>query len=130
MTTQEGAMVLAQRGPYALNYNPRIRPKHIGPMFKGGGLLVIHREAFDKVGGYDETYIGWGYEDSAMNISLLLKSVWDRLPGHAWHIWHGRLDNNPRQESIQRYRAMIREHKPAIDAWAANQGLMRYQEIF
>lgn len=131
MTTQEGALVLAQRGPAALNYDARARPRHLSnQQFKGGGLLVIHRDAFDKVGGYDEQFIGWGYEDSAMNIALLTQSRWDRLPGEAWHLWHSGKENSPRQESVQRYRQLIRDNKWAIDRWAQNQGLLRHQEIF
>lgn len=54
----------------------------------GGGLLVVSRDGWDRVGGYDERFVGWGHEDSVFNIALLLKAAWDRIPGSAWHLWH------------------------------------------
>ncbi len=32
-----------------------------------GGLLVLTRAAFDKIGGWDERFIAWGHEDLAMS---------------------------------------------------------------
>jgi hypothetical protein len=54
----------------------------------GGGALIVHREAFDEVGGYDERFVGWGFEDSAMNIELATTRGWERMPGDAFHLWH------------------------------------------
>ncbi len=53
------------------------------------GALVMPREAFRTVGGYDERFIGWGYEDRAFAIAL--DTLWKpcvRLPGHVLHLWH------------------------------------------
>ncbi|MDP3066238.1 MAG: galactosyltransferase-related protein, partial [Methanobacteriaceae archaeon] len=30
-----------------------------------GGMQIITKELFNKIGGYDERFIGWGYEDTA-----------------------------------------------------------------
>lgn len=130
MTTQEGALVLAQRGPRHLNYSKKQKPKHIGQLYRGGGLLVVHRQAWETVGGYDEEFIGWGYEDTAMNLALLTQAQWHRLPGESWHLWHSAKDNHPRKETVERYRSLLKEHQWAIDRWAGNQGLMRPQEVF
>jgi hypothetical protein len=36
------------------------------------GLLVVHREAFRQVGGFDESFRGWGGEDIEMRLRLFL----------------------------------------------------------
>ena len=66
-----------------------ILPEHLGSDAPGGGALVVHREAFERVGGYDEQFVGWGYEDSAMNIALATTSRWERIPGVSYHLNHG-----------------------------------------
>lgn len=71
------------QGPKAL------RPGHISGEFpNGGGVLVVTREAWDSVGGFDESYVGWGWEDSYFNGKLLLQWDWNILPGEAWHFHH------------------------------------------
>jgi hypothetical protein len=50
-----------------------------------GGCLVVPRAVWDRVGGYDERFAGWGYEDT---------SFWaaaggaERVDGVMWHLWH------------------------------------------
>jgi hypothetical protein len=36
------------------------------------GLLVVHRDAFRQVGGFDESFRGWGGEDVEMRLRLFL----------------------------------------------------------
>ena len=36
------------------------------------GLLVVHREAFERVGGFDEGFVGWGGEDIELRLRLFL----------------------------------------------------------
>ena len=43
--------------------------------FEALGNLGIWRSDFDRVGGFDETYRGWGYEDSDLVIRLLRAGV-------------------------------------------------------
>lgn len=53
------------------------------------GVIVLSREAFRSVGGYDEHFVGWGFEDRAF--ALALETMWGRpkrLPNHLLHLWH------------------------------------------
>lgn len=34
------------------------------------GMLLVSREAWEKVGGYDERFIGWGFDDNAFRFAL------------------------------------------------------------
>lgn len=54
-----------------------------------GKLIVISKETFEKVGGFDERFIGWGGEDDAFSLSV--QTLCGRLvniPGELYHFWH------------------------------------------
>lgn len=53
------------------------------------GLLLVTRESFDKVGGYDERFQGWGYEDNAFRAALDHRvGPHARVDSYALHLWH------------------------------------------
>lgn len=124
MLTAVGSIVAVQRGVEALE------PKHFERQWAGGGLDVVTREAFDAVGGFDERYKGWGYEDSEFHVQLVAHARWDRLPGECWHLWHPTNDNKPDPASIAMFRETQAKHKPALDRWAANKGLRKPMAVF
>jgi hypothetical protein len=54
-----------------------------------GKLFVITRENFEKVGGFDERFIGWGGEDDAFSHSVqTLCGKLVNLDGEIFHLWH------------------------------------------
>jgi len=59
-----------------------------------GGLYVITREFFARIGGMDERFSGWGGEDDAMSIKLQRLSSKVAIAKKntlAWHLWHPRV---------------------------------------
>jgi GT2 family glycosyltransferase len=51
--------------------------------------LVVPRSVWDAVGGFDERFIGWGWEDVAFKIAAdTMAGNAMRLPGDLWHLWH------------------------------------------
>lgn len=74
--------------------------------FYGGcsSMLCVPRAAWDAVGGMDEGFTGWGWEDVAFSLALQsvnphryvrrgetyeqLVAGFHRLPGDCWHLWH------------------------------------------
>jgi hypothetical protein len=116
MLTKEGALVFAQRGPSTL------KPAHFATRYVGGGLLVVARRGWEAVGGFDERFIEWGREDSVMNVNLLVKASWDRLPGNAWHLWHPTHPGKVKSTSDALYQQALRENRVAIRAWGADKG--------
>lgn len=123
MLNQKGSVRICQRGPQYLDPGLHYDRRQWG----GGGLLVITREAFDRVGGYDPTFIGWGYEDTDMNLRLLRAGLWERLPGTAWHLWHS--TSVPRPESRARYRQLLLEYRDDVQRWAFDKGLSQPQKV-
>jgi len=117
MLSSEGTEIFLRQGPNALS------SQHIGKTHIGGGLLVVHREAWDKLGGYGEEYVGYGREDSHFNIRALVQSQFDRVPGKCWHLWHDRSECVFAINNQFMYVQLVRQYKSQIDAWAIHKGL-------
>lgn len=60
-----------------------------------GLVAVFSRKQFEYVGGMDERFRGWGWEDTAWNILLDgifgKAEVWDNI---VYHLWHPRMRNS------------------------------------
>jgi hypothetical protein len=67
------------------------------PPERTGSTIVVHRAAWDAVGGFDENYTGWGYEDRAFRVGVqyLAEGGLSSIPGTIWHLYH---DHPPRDE--------------------------------
>lgn len=54
------------------------------------GIWVIHRDLWETLGGFDEKFQGWGFEDLCfMHAAGQLGSV-NRVAGIVYHLWHPR----------------------------------------
>lgn len=51
-------------------------------------LIVTPREVWDAVGGFDEAFVGYGWEDRAFMYAVNLHRPFKRMSGSAWHLWH------------------------------------------
>jgi len=120
--TQQGTLEYLRRGRDGLT------GAHFEKPWPGGGMLVVHRDAWTAIGGYDQRFLGWGHEDSAFNLSALRHSRFDRLPGDVLHLWH------PQQiatsETTRLYRRMLKDYHPEIMAWAENKGIDEPWKLF
>lgn len=66
--------------------------------------IAIPRATFDDMGGFDERFEGWGYEDMAFQSLVVGLYGHARLEGDVYHLWH------PRSEE------RIEKGKPATTA--------------
>jgi glycosyltransferase involved in cell wall biosynthesis len=59
--------------------------------YLNGGVQILTKDNFYKCNGYDESFIGWGGEDTAFNANVVLKcGNFHKMPGEAYHLWHPR----------------------------------------
>jgi hypothetical protein len=71
------------------------------------GVLVIPRAAWERVGGYNEEFIGWGFEDN--EFAARLDQHWGRHVrgrGPMLHLWHPRGDADFSQPHIEHNKAL------------------------
>lgn len=80
------------------------------------GMIVMHRNMYEDIGGYDERFRGWGYEDDAFGYVL------DALYGKpnrfdefdVIHLWHPHPpETNFGQPNIDHNRALLEEYRVA-----------------
>lgn len=89
------ALTLGDLQPTTINY---MNVKYLSNQYKnqyavdGAYMNVISREAFAEIGGMDERFIGWGYEDLAMDAALkTLVGYPYRMDEPIFHLYHHRL---------------------------------------
>jgi len=55
------------------------------------GAICMRKDAYNLLGGYDERFTGWGYEDTAFSCAAtIIFGNAHRVHGQAYHLWHGR----------------------------------------
>ena len=63
-------------------------PEVIVQNLEGGGSIAITREGYDKIGGMDESFIGWGGEDNEFWERAQTLQVWPWANLSLVHLWH------------------------------------------
>jgi hypothetical protein len=89
-------------------------------------VVVVPRRLWNEIGGFDETFRGWGYEDTAFAAAAETFGGIIRMPGEVIHFWHPTAREGKRGTEAwsrnssrgQRYRAAIGD-KAAIRALQA-----------
>jgi N-terminal domain of galactosyltransferase len=69
--------------------------------------IVIPRAAWDRLGGFDQRFRGWGYEDMAFQSAVVGLLGFERLPAEGnergwadvYHLWHPRSEERIQQGS-------------------------------
>ncbi len=78
------------------------------------GCLVLPREAWETVGGYDERFVGWAFEDNA--VMLALDTLWGphrRQGSYVVHLWHPRFDLDFDHPYIEHNKQLFSQYRNA-----------------
>ena len=89
-----------------------VKPTSGASLFEGpasGGIVVVPRKLWDLVGGYDERFRGWGYEDLALVAACWVLGGVERTQGEMHHLWHPTMPD--RDEAKPEYQACVALHK-------------------
>lgn len=52
------------------------------------GVMAIPRVLWDRVGGFDERLVGWGFDDLCFMEACMALGGTERVPGVLAHLWH------------------------------------------
>jgi hypothetical protein len=76
------------------NFLPISRPSRSG--FYAGGVVILHRGVFEKLGGWDERFVGWGGEDDQFNTKLIKLKVskFVNQTSFAYHLPHPKANHS------------------------------------
>lgn len=92
-------------GGYAGDWKPFIRHTYNNIV---SCVNIVTRKLWDAVGGFDEGFVGWGFEDNAFTASCRAMSGGPelRIPGDLWHMYHATAKEGKRgTETHRRNRA-------------------------
>ena len=86
---------------------PRIWPSHSPKRWRGvkSANVGLWRDDLLAVNGFDESFRGWGYEDSDLVIRLIRNGIARIDARHrciVYHLWHRENDRTREQENLQR----------------------------
>lgn len=79
-------------------------------------LVVVSRKLWDEVGGFDEQFVGWGWEDVAFRIACetLGDGPMQKIGARIWHLYHRPShENNAREATYQANRRRADLYKAA-----------------
>jgi len=102
-----------------LNHRPFGSPEHSNT-FWAGPPIVLHRSAWETVGGHDERFRGWGSEDESFAFALQ-RLVGQPISGQratAYHLHHPRIGRSgrdawPGQDLAQRNQELANRYRRA-----------------
>lgn len=79
-----------------------------------GGIWIMHKKLWEKAGGMDERFRGWGYEDDAFfYASETMNEPVKKIPGDIVHFWHPRAHNFTTNPSYYFNRDLAARYKAA-----------------
>lgn len=53
-------------------------------------FVAFPRPVWDAIGGFDERFVGWGFEDMAVKALVTGLHGWERIDADVYHLWHPR----------------------------------------
>lgn len=68
-----------------------------------GGICMFRKDSLQKIGGWNEDFVGWGAEDDFISVKVKHFLSWTELPYRCYHLYHQRPapDMNLYQKNLQ-----------------------------
>ena len=84
-----------RRGVMALDTGEAFTRRHVHHTYSDdnghpsvSSVVVVSRHQWDRIGGFDEQFRGWGFEDTAFAAAAETFGGLVRMDGEVWHFWH------------------------------------------
>jgi predicted glycosyltransferase involved in capsule biosynthesis len=74
-----------------------------------GGICLFRKEAIDKIGGWNERFIGWGAEDDFVSLKVQNFLNWKQMEAKCYHLFHNR--ENPDMAGYQKNLQLYNQYK-------------------
>lgn len=101
-----------ERTAVVLEGGPLEGGKTLGENVPEGGIAIVPRILYDRVGGYDERFVGWGWEDTSFAQACRVMGGFVQLDGQVFHLWHPiSSDRNTSDPQFLANRALGRRYK-------------------
>ena len=65
-----------------------------------GGICMFRKDSINKIGGWNENFIGWGAEDDFVSIKVQNYLNWKQIENKCYHLFHQR--ESPNMNEYQR----------------------------
>ncbi len=56
-----------------------------------GGIVLYRKDAIQRIGGWDESFLGWGGEDDFQTMKTKMFLKWIENPGKVFHLYHDKV---------------------------------------
>jgi GT2 family glycosyltransferase len=115
----------------AERFAPTEAPEAVMQNAEGGGGLGVARDAYFAVGGFDESFVGWGGEDNEFWERATTRTVWPYGYLPLVHLWHapqaGKLERERNTAELFEARSAIPAPERIAELLARNGGAFKSQ---
>lgn len=82
-----------------------------------GGICMFRKDAINRIGGWNENFIGWGAEDDFVSLKVQHFLNWKQLEHKCYHLYHNR--EAPKMEDYQRNLNLLQQltNLPKEELW-------------
>jgi len=94
-------------------------------------VVAIPRQLWDTVGGFDERFEGWGFEDTAFACACeTFGTTLHKIEGESWHLYHPTAPEGRRDSpSYQANRARREQYSASLGDQVAIRALLRGDDV-